>query len=312
LRAIDFFPCDKYNFFYSTAGIEKMNYLCVSIFLIGMFFPFAVYGEMYQWVDEKGTVHFADDLSNIPEKYRADAEEKTLKKETSTPTSEEKSKSSSSPPILKPSEPEGIEVALSRRGEVFETEVLLNERVKRFLIVDSGASFMLISPQTAKELELMIDENTPFIPMGTVSGSILTPLVTLKSVRVGKAEASNIEAVIHPMPSGGEGLLGNSFLNKFRVVLDSIQDKMTLLPMQGIPSPDRPGGYGKGFWVSQFRFYRNYLELLRKYKKSYEDRGATTGSDLNRVNKAIRYFESQLEEWERKASFAGVPRNWRE
>jgi hypothetical protein len=114
------------------------------------------------------------------------------------------------------------------------------------------------------------------------------------------------------MPSGGDGLLGNSFLNKYRVVLDSIQDKMTLLPMQGIPSPDQPGGYGKGFWVSQFRFYRNYLELLRKYKKSYEDRGTTTGSDLNRVNKAIRYFENQLEEWERKASFAGVPRNWRE
>jgi clan AA aspartic protease (TIGR02281 family) len=289
-----------------------MKHVGLSILMILILFPFTGYGEMYKWVDEKGTVHFADDLSNIPEKYRPDVETQKPTKEISAPTLEEKSITSSPTPVPKPSEPEGIEVALSRRGEVFETEVLLNERVRRFLIVDSGASFMLISPQTAKELELTIDENTPFIPMGTVSGSILTPLVTLKSVRVGKAEANNIEAVIYLMPSGGDGLLGNSFLNKYRMVLDSIQDKMTLLPMQGIPSPDRPGGYGRGFWVSQFRFYRNYLELLRKYKKSYEDRGTTTGSDLNRVNKAIRYFENQLEEWDRKASFAGVPRNWRE
>ena len=34
----------------------------------------SAYGEMYKWVDEKGTLHFADDLSNIPEKYRPDAE----------------------------------------------------------------------------------------------------------------------------------------------------------------------------------------------------------------------------------------------
>jgi len=26
--------------------------------------------EVYQWVDEKGTVHFTDDLGLVPEKYR--------------------------------------------------------------------------------------------------------------------------------------------------------------------------------------------------------------------------------------------------
>ena len=41
------------------------------------------YGEMYKWVDEKGTVHFTDDLSKIPEKYRQDAETRKPPKEIS-------------------------------------------------------------------------------------------------------------------------------------------------------------------------------------------------------------------------------------
>ncbi|MDP2972448.1 MAG: DUF4124 domain-containing protein, partial [Deltaproteobacteria bacterium] len=26
--------------------------------------------EIYRWVDEKGTIHFADDFTLVPEKYR--------------------------------------------------------------------------------------------------------------------------------------------------------------------------------------------------------------------------------------------------
>ena len=149
--------------------------------------------------------------------------------------------------------------------------------------------------------------------MATVSGYILAPFVTLRSVRVGKAELENVEAVIYTMPSGGDGLLGNSFLNKFRVTLDSIQGKMSLVSMKGVPSPDRPGGYGRDFWVGQFRFYRGYLEILKKLKTNYESRGTESArTELNRINIAVQYFENQIDEWDRKASFAGVPRHWRE
>lgn len=289
----------------------KFIFLIFFIFL-GVFISFG-YGEMYKWVDEKGTIHFTDDLSSIPEKYRPDAETRKPSKESSVPEGKEKSISSPSPKDEKPSELEGVEVDLLRRGEVWTTEVLLNERVKRHLIVDSGASFMLINPQIAKELDITINENTPFIPMATVSGTILTPLVTMKSVRVGKAELENVEVVIYSMPSGESGLLGNSFLNKYRVILDSIHGKMTLVSMQGVPSPDRPGGYGRDFWVNQFRFYRGFLDLLKKLKKNYEDRGTGAArTELHRINIAIQYFDNQLNELDRKASFAGVPRNWRE
>lgn len=34
--------------------------------------------EIYRWTDEKGTAHFTDDASTIPEKYRREAEEKKV------------------------------------------------------------------------------------------------------------------------------------------------------------------------------------------------------------------------------------------
>jgi len=265
------------------------------------------YGEMYKWVDEKGTVHFTDDLSSIPEKYRQEAETRKPSKGGSVPQTPEKPKS---PPPPKGPEPEGITVDLFRKHELLVAEVILNGRLKQYFIVDTGASFTLINRPTARELGITIGENTPFIPIFTASSLIFTPLVTLQSIRVGEAEVENVDVLIHDMPSDSAGLLGNSFLNKFRVTLDSVNGKMTLYSMQGTPSPDRPGGYGKDFWVSQFRFYYRVMEELRKIKQKYEGRGSS--SELTRVNNAIRYFENQLSEFERKASFAGVPRNWRQ
>jgi len=283
--------------------------LIISVFLLAP----SGYGEMYKWVDEKGTVHFTDDLSNIPEKYHPGVETQKPAQETSSPEIGDKSKSPPAPEALEDFEPEGAEVELLRRGEVWTTDVLLNRKISRRLVVDSGASFMLINPQTARELDIVVDENTPVIPMATVSGYILTPLVTLRSVQVGKAEAENVEAVIYAVPSGGGGLLGNSFLNKYKVTLDSIQGKMILVSMKGIPSAHRPGGYGRDFWTSQFRFYGRYLEIMKKLKKNYEGRGTESArNELKRIEIAIQYFENQLDEWDRKASFAGVPRNWRE
>jgi len=269
------------------------------------------YGEMYKWVDEKGTVYFTDDPSKIPEKYRTDSETRKIPKEV--PASQMRGKQATSSPsqsIPKPSEPQGFEVSLSRKQQVMFVEAFLNGKTKRSFVVDTGASYTVIDSGTANELGIVVDENTPFIPVSTVSDVILTPLVTLKSVQVGKAEAEDVDALIYTMPTAKEGLLGNSFLSKFRVVIDPLNSKMTLYSAQGVPSPDRPGGYDRDYWVARFRFIHYNLEVLRKLKATYERRDAR--SELSRINNAIRHFENQLGEWERKASFAGVPHNWRE
>jgi clan AA aspartic protease (TIGR02281 family) len=275
------------------------------IMLIALALPASA--EMYKWVDEKGTVHFTDDISSIPEKYREDVEER--KTPTGKPGQEVREKPAPAP-AEKNSGPEGFEVNLVRRHELWLAEVVLNNRLKRYLIVDTGASFTLISRQVANELGIIIDENSPCIPASTVSGFILTPLVTLSSIRVGKAEIENVDVAVYTMPSGSDGLLGNSFLNKFKVVIDSVSGKMVLHSLQGIPSPDRPGGYGKDYWVGQFRFYNRNLAELKGLKAKYESGGQS--SELKRVNSALKHFENRLSELERRASSVGVPRNWRE
>jgi clan AA aspartic protease (TIGR02281 family) len=282
-----------------------MRTLIILVILLIFFFS-PVYAEMYKWVDEKGTQHFTDDLSNIPEKYRPEAEVRKAPKES--PVKEIKGKSPSFSP-LKTSEGEAIEVRLIRRHELLLTEVVLNGMIKDYFIVDTGASFTLISRQIASQLGITIDENTPFIRVTSASDILLTPLVNLKSVRVGKAEVNDVETLIHNMPNY-QGLLGNSFLNKFKVTIDSLNNRMILFPIKGLPSPDRPGGYDRDYWVGQFRFYIRNLEELRRLKTIYENRGLR--SETARIKNAIRYFENQLNELERRASLAGVPRNWRE
>ncbi len=282
----------------------KVVVLCITLLALSIS---PLYAEMYKWADEKGTVHFTDDPSNIPEKYRGDAETRKPSRENTTSQSKEQPK-----PSLpsKAAEPEGVSVNLLRRHELLLAEVVLNGRIRQHFVVDTGASFTLINKSTARELGITVDETTPFIPIYTASSLIFTPLVTLSSIRVGEAEVENVDALIYTMPSASAGLLGNSFLNKFKVVIDSMNGKMTLYSMQGTPSLDRPGGYGRDFWVGQFRFYNQNLEQLKKLKAKIEGKGAS--GELVRVNNAIRYFENHLSDLERKASFAGVPRNWRQ
>jgi len=269
------------------------------------------YAEVYKWVDEKGTVHFTDDLSKIPEKYRPDAQSQKTPQEFSPPKKEVETASDPAP--QNPFEPVGFEIPIKIKGEVPVAEVILNGREKREFIVDTGASFTNISWKIARDLGITIDENTPFLPVLTASDLVFKPLVTLRSVGVGEAQVENVDVLIANFPGDTEGLLGNSFLYKFRVVLDPINGKMTLFPLQEEPSPDRPGGYGKDYWVSRFQFYHTILERLNQMKTRFErDLSSEAKVRLNRVKNAIKYFENQLTEFDRKASFAAVPRNWRQ
>lgn len=286
--------------------IVKFAFLFV-ILLVFMGFP--AHAQTYKWVDEKGTVHLTDDFSNIPEKYRSIAEVQKSPKEVSVPKKEVEPASVPAP--QKASEPKGLEVALKMKGEVSVTEVILNGRDKHEFIVDTGASFTSISRKMARDLEITIDESTPWLPISTASDLVFKPLVTVRSVRVGEAEVKNVDVLIGDMPGDNRGLLGNSFLKNFRVVFDPINGKMTLFPLEGEPSPDRPGGYGKDYWVGRFQFYHNILEELMQLKTEYE-KASSSGVKILRIKSAIKYFENQLSDLERKASLAGVPRNWRQ
>jgi hypothetical protein len=61
----------------------KFILMAVLILFIGVYPSQAK--EVYKWVDEKGTVHFSEDESSVPEKYREQLEKKSVPEEAKPP-----------------------------------------------------------------------------------------------------------------------------------------------------------------------------------------------------------------------------------
>ncbi len=53
----------------------------IALILFVLFSTTLSYGEVFKWVDEKGQVHFTDDITRIPEKYRKAFEEIEVKED---------------------------------------------------------------------------------------------------------------------------------------------------------------------------------------------------------------------------------------
>ena len=64
---------------------------------------------------------------------------------------------------------------------------------------------------------------------------------------MGEAEVENVDTLVHNLPGHSAGLLGNSFLSKFKVVLDSVNGKDDTLFHAGNPLPRSTGRVWKGF-----------------------------------------------------------------
>jgi len=167
--------------------------------------------DILRWVDEKGVVHFTDNLHNIPEKFRANvtrikARETLQSQEASKPTSFDKAS-----------------VPFQKRGTVVIVPATINEKAAGKFVVDTGASYTMISQATAKELEIDLEKKLPTIPFQTANGVIQAPLVTLSSIDVGGLQVKDLTAAVHDVfPDPGiSGLLGLNFLSQFRMDIDT-------------------------------------------------------------------------------------------
>lgn len=113
-------------------------------------------------------------------------------------------------------------VKLIKVGDSNIVDVVVNEKKRTKLVLDTGATSVVISNAVAKQCvpNLSAAETVNFT---SVTGSGSGRAVKLTSLRVGTAKVSNVEAIVHDMPanSNDEGLLGMTFLKHFRVTLDS-------------------------------------------------------------------------------------------
>ncbi len=170
-----------------------------------------VAAEYYRWVDQNGVVHFTDNLHNIPETQRDNAGRIQSIEPPRVP----------SPAI--PIVPSKVSIPFEKQGQVVIVEATLNKKTAAKFVVDTGASYTMISSAVAKELDIDTEQNSRTAPFQTANGIIQAPLVSLESISVGGMEIRNLTAAVHDVLADSRvaGLLGLNFLSNFRMDIDT-------------------------------------------------------------------------------------------
>lgn len=131
-------------------------------------------------------------------------------------------------------EHEPKQVSMDKTSGHVIVEALLNNKVKASLILDTGSSFIVLSSNIAKQLEIDVnDKATKDVQLVLADGrKVEAKYVILDSVRVQESEIEKIGVAILPEKESDavskDGLLGMSFLKNFNFKIDQKNSKLIL------------------------------------------------------------------------------------
>jgi clan AA aspartic protease (TIGR02281 family) len=167
--------------------------------------------DFFRWVDEKGVIHFTDNLHNIPEKHRAAMQRIPAKDpiQGQQPVRQELAKK--------------VSIPIQKRGEIVIVPATINEKAQANFVVDTGASYTMISRAIAQSLRIDLEKRHPMVSLQTANGVIEAPLVAIDSIEVGGLQVRNLTAAVYDVftdPSVS-GLLGLNYLTHFRMDIDT-------------------------------------------------------------------------------------------
>ncbi len=134
--------------------------------------------------------------------------------------------------LKKELEPKPVDVK-QQSGHVV-VDVLINKKIKASLILDTGATYVVLSHATAQKVDLVIDEKLgKSIEMTLADGrKVKAKHMVLDSISAQGVEARNVDAAILPVEvtdaSFNDGLLGMSFLKNFVFKVDQKNNKLIL------------------------------------------------------------------------------------
>ena len=145
--------------------------------------PFLVRAEVYKWIDDKGDVHFTDNYSNIPEKYRPVAETQRFPqdpKDTSPSSVQKKPTPTLAPKLSEPPAQKKPSVA----PEVFEGVISKLDDFRRSFVAtgEKGTISFPISGDTRiiDELGKEVDFEDLERRMSVTAGGILVSVLYIK------------------------------------------------------------------------------------------------------------------------------------
>ena len=136
----------------------------------------------------------------------------------------------------KESKPQNIEV--NRKGRHIFVDARLNNKINVSLMLDTGASLVVLSKEIGRRLGVNTDAVDPEDKVGIITMTLAdgnktqARYVRLESVKVEGAEVENVSAAVllddQIKPGFEDGLLGMSFLNKFNFKVDRENNRIVL------------------------------------------------------------------------------------
>jgi clan AA aspartic protease (TIGR02281 family) len=177
--------------------------------------PPAAASEMYRWVDEQGRVH----LTDIPPKSKGALQDFKVYQ----PSDRGHAPEPKGPPL---SEPGMVKMTPTKPGGTVVVEAMLNRRLTVPMLLDTGADFTVVTKQVARDLRLSSPDHLPKVEFKTAGGAVRFPIATLQSLRVGTAEAHDVDVAIDIDGHMPVGLLGMTFLRHFKVTVDQQQGRV--------------------------------------------------------------------------------------
>ena len=124
------------------------------------------------------------------------------------------------------------EVGFSKESDRIVVDTLLNKKVTASLLLDTGASSIVLSEKIARKLNIRTNTaRKDMVEVQVADGRKIDAVYTiLESVSVQGAEAKEVPAVVllDAEESIEDGLLGMSFLKRFNFQIDAISGKLIL------------------------------------------------------------------------------------
>ncbi|MFA5150282.1 MAG: retropepsin-like aspartic protease [Candidatus Omnitrophota bacterium] len=124
-------------------------------------------------------------------------------------------------------------ISFSRDLQGMTVNVTLNNKVSTSMVLDTGASLVIISKNIAEKLGMDLFGAQPDLKVQVADGrQIDAKRVIIQTMRVQEATANTVEAAVLLGDTGdlgfGDGLLGMSFLKRFNFKVDQKEKKLTL------------------------------------------------------------------------------------
>ncbi len=193
-------------------------------------------------------------------------------------------------------------------------QVTFNNRVAAPMLLDTGATGMLISLRLAERLGVLDNDRAKLLSLvGGVGGMIPAIFTILDSIRVGDVEYDFIPTTISFLDfQGFDGLIGMDFMTNYSVFIDTRKRRVVF---EELPeSSNMPAGRSETWWRDTFRKFKSMRAEWRRYR----ERLYNEDSDSLRVRELRAFADSQYENAEDLydrlnvyASEYSVPLEWR-